>query len=107
MCHTTGVVNRRIIKKIILWKHLINFLLYPIRQRTISGSSPVQNFIFPGVAASPPKFMSLEEVMKAAKGVSNMVLAHEIAVDRNFKLEKFDPPDNSVEKQVRQCIILV
>lgn len=46
--------------------------------------------------------MSLEEVMKAAKGVSNMVLAHEIAVDKNFKLEKFDPPDNSVEKQVRQ-----
>lgn len=40
--------------------------------------------------------------MKAAKGVSNMVLAHEIAVDKNFKLEKFEPPDNSVEKQVRQ-----
>lgn len=74
------------------------------RQRTVSGSSPVQNFIFPGVAASPPKFMSLEEVMKAAKGVSNMVLAHEIAVDKNFKLEKFDPPDNSVEKQVRDVM---
>lgn len=74
------------------------------RQRTISGSSPVQNFLFPGVAASPPKFMSLEEVMKAAKGVSNMVLAHEIAVDKNFKLEKFDPPDNSVEKQVRDVM---
>ncbi|KAK3868729.1 hypothetical protein Pcinc_009936 [Petrolisthes cinctipes] len=74
------------------------------RQRTISGSSPVHNFIFPGVAASPPKFMSLEEVMKAAKGVSNMVLAHEIAVDRNFKLEKFDPPDNSMEKQVREVM---
>ncbi|XP_042876370.1 T-complex protein 11-like protein 1 isoform X1 [Penaeus japonicus] len=74
------------------------------RQRTVSGSSPVQNFIFPGVAASPPKFMSLEEVMKAAKGVSNMVLAHEIAVDKNFKLEKFEPPDNSVEKQVREVM---
>ncbi|KAG7153981.1 T-complex protein 11-like protein 1 [Homarus americanus] len=74
------------------------------RQRTVSGSSPVHNFIFPGVAASPPKFMSLEEVMKAAKGVSNMVLAHEIAVDKNFKLEKFDPPDNSVEKQVRDIM---
>nr|XP_045621954.1 T-complex protein 11-like protein 1 isoform X2 [Procambarus clarkii] len=74
------------------------------RQRTVSDSSPVHNFIFPGVAASPPKFMSLEEVMKAAKGVSNMVLAHEIAVDKNFKLEKFDPPDNSVEKQVRDVM---
>ncbi|MPC60900.1 T-complex protein 11-like protein 1 [Portunus trituberculatus] len=48
--------------------------------------------------------MSLEEVMKAAKGVSNMVLAHEIAVDKNFKLEKFDPPDNSIEKQVRDVM---
>lgn len=74
------------------------------RQRTKSGTSPVHNFIFPGVAASPPKFMSLEEVMKAAKGVSNMVLAHEIAVDKNFKLEKFDPPDNSVEKQVKDVM---
>ena len=64
----------------------------------------MQNFIFPGVAASPPKFMSLEEVMKAAKGVSNMVLAHEIAVDKNFKLEKFEPPDNSVEKQVGSLV---
>ncbi|XP_076043222.1 T-complex protein 11-like protein 1 isoform X2 [Oratosquilla oratoria] len=74
------------------------------RQRTISGSSPVQSFIFPGVAASPPKFMSLEEVMKATDGVSNMVLAHEIAVDKNFKLEKFDPPENSMEKQVRDVM---
>ena len=49
--------------------------------------------------------MSLEEVMKAAKGVSNMVLAHEIAVDKNFKLEKFDPPENSVERQVRTILI--
>ncbi|KAB7498564.1 T-complex protein 11-like protein 1 [Armadillidium nasatum] len=74
------------------------------RQRTVSESSPVQNFIFPGVAASPPKFMSLEEVMKAANGVSNMVLAHEIAVDKNFKLEKFEPPEDSLERKVRDTM---
>lgn len=72
----------------------------------MSESSPVQNFIFPGIAASPPKFMSLEEVMKAANGVSNMVLAHEIAVDRNFRLEKFEPPENSIERRVSYSIIV-
>lgn len=74
------------------------------RQRTVSEGSPVQSFLFPGVAASPPKFMSLEEVMKAANGVSNMVLAHEIAVDKNFKLEKFEPPEDSLERKVRDTM---
>lgn len=74
------------------------------RQRIVSESSPVQSFIFPGVAASPPKFMSLDEVMKAANGVSNMVLAHEIAVDKNFKLEKLEPPEDSLERQVRDTM---
>ncbi|KAL7644995.1 UNVERIFIED_CONTAM: hypothetical protein RMT77_004819 [Armadillidium vulgare] len=67
-------------------------------------SSPVQNIIFPGVATSPSKFMSLEEVMKAAKGVSNMVLAHEIAVDKDFKLEKFEPSEDSLERKVRETV---
>lgn len=44
--------------------------------------------------ASPPKFVSLEEIMKAAHGFQNMALAHEIAVDQDFKLEPFEPPDN-------------
>ncbi|KAB7498560.1 hypothetical protein Anas_01150 [Armadillidium nasatum] len=66
--------------------------------------SPVQNIIFPGVATSPSKFMSLEEVMKAAKGVNNMVLAHEIAVDKNFKLEKFEPSEDSLERMVRETM---
>ena len=32
--------------------------------------------------------------MRAANGVSNMALAHEIAVDHDFKLEKYKAPDN-------------
>lgn len=32
--------------------------------------------------------------MKAAHGMQNMALAHEIAVDQDFKLEPFEPPDN-------------
>lgn len=44
--------------------------------------------------ASPPKFVTLEDIMKAAHGMQNMALAHEIAVDNDFKLEPFEPPDN-------------
>jgi hypothetical protein len=44
--------------------------------------------------------MSLDEVMSAVNGVTNMALAHEIALDHNFKLEKFEPPQASLEKQV-------
>nr|CAD7406460.1 unnamed protein product [Timema cristinae] len=55
----------------------------------------VQTMVGPGVAASPPKFVSLEEIMKAAKDIKDMSLVHEIAVDRNFKLEKFEPPPDS------------
>lgn len=63
-----------------------------------------QKFIIPGIAASPPKFVSLEEIMTAANGMKNMVLAHEIAVDRNFKLQKFEPPENSIHKQVKETV---
>ena len=42
----------------------------------------------------------MDEIMKAADGVSNMALAHEIAVDKNFKLEKMDYPSGSFEKRV-------
>ncbi|KAJ9601070.1 hypothetical protein L9F63_000805 [Diploptera punctata] len=68
------------------------------RQKTTQG------FVIPGVAASPPKFVSLEEIMTAANGMKNMVLAHEIAVDKNFKLEKLEPPENSLHKQVEETV---
>ena len=32
--------------------------------------------------------------MAAADGVTNMTLAHEIAVDNEFRLEKYEPEDN-------------
>ena len=51
--------------------------------------------MLPGeVPASPPKFISLEELMKAANGMTNMALAHEIAVNKDFKLEKFEAPQD-------------
>jgi hypothetical protein len=53
----------------------------------------VQGFVTPGTA-SPPKFVSLEEIMKAANGVNKMALAHEIAVDKDFILKKVELADN-------------
>ncbi|OWR53233.1 hypothetical protein KGM_213764 [Danaus plexippus plexippus] len=54
--------------------------------------------------ASPPKFVTLEDIMKAAHGMQNMALAHEIAVDQDFKLEPFEPPDNSYQKLVKDTM---
>ncbi|KAG1675722.1 T-complex protein 11-like protein 1 [Nymphon striatum] len=56
------------------------------------------------VANSPPKFVSLEEIIRAANGVSNMILAHEIAVDKNFKIENPEPEENSLLKQVKDIV---
>lgn len=63
--------------------------------------TPVQAFM---VAASPPKFISFEQLMDAASGVKNMSLAHEIAVNDDFQLEKLQPEQDSVEKQVREVM---
>jgi hypothetical protein len=46
------------------------------------------------------KMMSLNELMDAARGVSNMYLAHEIAVDKDFMLEKLKPEETELEIQV-------
>lgn len=59
---------------------------------------------FVNVPASPPKFMSLDQIMAAAEGVRNMALAHEIAVDSNFKLEKLEPPENSIHKKLKEVV---
>jgi hypothetical protein len=59
----------------------------PNRVRTTSQSAPAF------ISASPPGFVSLEEIMKAANSVSKMALAHDIAVDDDFHLEKVDLPN--------------
>ncbi|KDR14701.1 T-complex protein 11-like protein 1 [Zootermopsis nevadensis] len=42
--------------------------------------------------------------MTAANGMNNMALAHEIAVEKDFKLQKVDPPDNSIHKLVKETL---
>ncbi|KAI1303004.1 T-complex protein 11-like protein 1 [Halotydeus destructor] len=65
--------------------------------------TPTKSMPF-AVAASPPKFVAIEEVMKAANGMSNMYLAHEIAVNQDFKLEKVQAPQGGLRTQVEQVM---
>ena len=48
--------------------------------------------------------MSLSEVMDAAKGISNMYLAHEIAVNKDFMLQDLKEPETAMEKQVKEVV---
>jgi len=77
----------------------------PKRRRTRSHNSspsPGRGFFVPGFEnpqnGAGHKMMSLSELMDAAKGVTNMYLAHEIAVDKDFRLEKI----NGDEKEETQ-----
>ena len=44
--------------------------------------------------ASPPKTITLDEVMESARDLSNLSLAHEIIVNRNFCLEPASLPQD-------------
>ncbi|KAI4464039.1 testis-specific protein pbs13 t-complex 11 [Holotrichia oblita] len=68
------------------------------RQRTTS-----QTFMVTGsmTAASPPKFVSLEEIIQAANGMKDMALVHQIVVDKDFKLERVEPEPNTWHRFVK------
>lgn len=44
--------------------------------------------------ASPPKTLSLDEVMDSARDLSNLSFAHEIIVNRDFHLEPNSLPQD-------------
>ncbi|KAK3798020.1 hypothetical protein RRG08_034581 [Elysia crispata] len=56
------------------------------------------------VGASPPKFVTFEQLMSAADDMKNMTLAHEIAVNNDFELPKEQAPQSSLEKQVTETM---
>lgn len=77
----------------------------PKRRRTRSHNSspsPGRGFFVPGFESPQQgaghKMMSLNELMDAAKGVTNMYLAHEIAVDKDFRLEKLNGEEEKTEE---------
>ncbi|CAG9762308.1 unnamed protein product [Ceutorhynchus assimilis] len=77
------------------------FLADDKRQRTTSQTFMVASGL---TAASPPKFVSLEEIMHAANGMRDMNLVHQIVVDENFRLEKAEPEANTVQKVIKDTM---
>lgn len=59
-------------------------------------------FVLPGTSAgSPPKILTFDEVRDAIKNVEDMQLAHEIAINPDFRLQPYDPPESSLEKRIK------
>ncbi|NXL85481.1 T11L1 protein, partial [Alectura lathami] len=54
--------------------------------------------------SSPPRLVSVQELMEAAKGVTNMALAHEIVVNGDFQIKPAELPEHSLEKKVRDIV---
>lgn len=75
------------------------------RERLDSDSSDRQTrFVLPGSAGSPPKILTFDEVRDAIKNVEDMQLAHEIAINPNFRLQPYDPPETSLEKRIKSIM---
>ncbi|KPP69783.1 T-complex protein 11-like protein 2-like [Scleropages formosus] len=55
-------------------------------------------------SSSPPKSVTLDEVMASVRDLSNLSLAHEIIVNPNFHFEQPNPPQNSFEKRVKDIL---
>uniref|UniRef100_A0A8C6WX28 T-complex 11, testis-specific-like 1 n=1 Tax=Neogobius melanostomus TaxID=47308 RepID=A0A8C6WX28_9GOBI len=54
--------------------------------------------------ACPPRFVSIEELMETAKGVTNMALAHEIVVNQDFEVKPTELPEGSLERRVKEIM---
>lgn len=83
-------------EKCLLFIVLRMFLLYFILRQA--------RFILPGTSGSPPKILTMDEVRYAIKNVEDMTLAHEIAINPEFRLEPYDPPENSLEKKIKTIL---
>ncbi len=62
----------------------IQFFGFTLKCNFFSSPSPGRGFFVPGFDTNNAgfKMMSLTDLMDAAKGVSNMCMAHEIAIDK-------------------------
>lgn len=61
--------------------------------------------MLPGSAGSPPKILTIDEVHDAIKNVEDMQFAHELAVNPDFRLQPYDPPENSLEKRIKEIML--
>ncbi|BFG02937.1 T-complex protein 11-like protein 2 [Drosophila madeirensis] len=75
-------------------------------ERTESESSvdSMTRFVVPSLDGSPPKIVTIEEVSGIFKDLRNMELAHEIALNPDFKLKQYEPPTHSFEGRVKAMV---
>jgi len=71
-----------------------------------SSPSPGRGFFVPGFkdGEGALKMMSLSDFVDAAKGVSNMFLAHEIAMDKDFSVESYRKKQSEQGAEVRLVV---
>lgn len=79
----------------------------PSSSQTQSTAIPIkapQQTGLSSIAPSPPQFVTMDDIMSAANGLKDMQLFHEIAVNKDFKLAPFEPPENSLQKAVKEAM---
>jgi hypothetical protein len=76
--------------------------------RTSSASQdiPKQATMTHVIPPSPPQMVTLAEVLRAAEGMQNMAIAHEIAVNAEYTLPEpsAPPPDGSLAARVYEMM---
>lgn len=92
MCLPSTELPIKIDAKFIIAIFFLFFFCYAHRQT---------RFVLPGSAGSPPKILTFDEVRDAIKNVEDMQLAHEIAINPDFRLQPYDPPETSLEKRIK------
>lgn len=73
-----------------------------LQKKIKSGSPSTQRLQRPH--SSPPRFVTVEELLETARGVTNMVLAHEIVVNGDFRIKPVELPEDSLEKKVKEIV---
>ena len=73
-----------------------------LQKKIKSGSPSTQRVQRPH--SSPPRFVTVEELLETAKGVTNMALAHEIVVNGDFRIKPVELPEDSLEKRVKDIV---
>lgn len=75
------------------------------RERLNSDNSDRETrFVLPGSSGSPPKILTFDQVRDAIKNVEDMQLAHEIAINPDFRLQPYQPPENSLENRIKSIM---
>ncbi|XP_072336593.1 T-complex protein 11-like protein 1 isoform X1 [Scyliorhinus torazame] len=70
-----------------------------------SGNTNMPGLCKPGLScSSPPRIISVTEVLETARDVSNMTIAHEIVMNSNFQIQKVESPQNSLERRVKEIV---